>query len=102
MLTTNFLPESICQTTFTFFKTDSKQAVESKIPEVLQVSVEVLILQQLTSDEVVPQAELRHGQYLSFVRRGVAGRAHQVIPVLSTGDGLTEHQEKRNNSQARE
>lgn len=63
--------------------------VPRKKAEVLQVSVEVLILQQLTSDEVVAQAELRHGQYLSFVRRGVAGRAHQVIPVLSTGDGLT-------------
>lgn len=72
--------------------------MRSKIPEVLQVSVKVLILQQLTPDKVVSQAELRHGQYLSFVRRGVAGGAHQVIPVLSTGDALTEHQEIRHSS----
>lgn len=70
----------------------------SKIPEILQISVQVLILQQLALNKVVAQAELWHGQYLSFVRRGVTGGAHQVIPVLSTGDALTEHQEIRNSS----
>lgn len=84
-----------------FLKTDTKltqQAVKSKIPEFLPISVKVLILQQLTPDKVVTQAELRHGQYMGFVRWGVAGGAHQVIPVLSTGGALTEHQEGRNNS----
>lgn len=71
----------------------------SYIPEVLQVSVEVLILQQLTPDEVVAQVELRHGQYLSFVGRGVAGGVYQVIPVLSTGDDLAARERRGNNSQ---
>lgn len=61
-----------------------------KIPEVFQVSVKFFILQQLTPDKVVAKAELRHGKYLSFIRRGVAGGAHQVIPILSTGYALTE------------
>jgi len=61
-----------------------------KIPEVLCVSVIDLILQQLTLDEVVSQAKLRHGQYLSFVGGGVAGGAHQVIAILATGYSRTE------------
>lgn len=55
---------------------------EVHLPKVLQVRVLVFVLQQLTLDEVVTQVELRHGQYLSFVGRGVAGRVHQVIPEL--------------------
>lgn len=62
----------------------------SKIPEVLQISVKVFILQQLTPDEVVPKPKLRHGQDLSFVRWGVAGGAHQVIPLLFAGYALAE------------
>lgn len=61
-----------------------------KVPEVFQVSVKVFILQQLTPDEVVTKPKLRHGQDLSFVRRGVAGGAHQVIPFLSAGYALAE------------
>lgn len=64
------------------------------IPEVLQVGVEVLILQQLTPDEIVAKAELWHGQNLSFVRRGVAGGAHQITPLLSGGYTLTEETEE--------
>lgn len=59
-------------------------------PEVLQVSVLFFILQQLTPDEIVTQAKLRHGQYLGFVSEGVARRSHQLIPVLTTGKSLTE------------
>lgn len=55
---------------------------EVHLPKVLQVRVLVFVLQQLTLDEVITQVELRHGQYLSFVGRGVAGRVHQVIPEL--------------------
>lgn len=97
------MPAPICQTRTSFLKQIQKltqQAVKNEIPEVLRVSVTGLILQQLTLDEVVAQAELRHGQYLSFVRCGVAGGAYHVIPVLSTGDALTEHQERRRNSYA--
>ena len=65
--------------------------VDSNIPEVLQVCVKVFILQQLTSDEVVTQVELRHGQYLSFVWRDVAGGVNQVIP----GDGLAAQREEK-------
>lgn len=60
-------------------------------PELLSVNVDVLILQQLTLDKVVSQAELRHGQYLSFVGWGVAGGAHHVIPVFTTGAALAAH-----------
>lgn len=31
------------------------------LPEILQVGVDVLVLEQLTADEVVAQAKLRHG-----------------------------------------
>lgn len=58
------------------------------IPEILQIGVRVLTFQQLTPDEIVAQAELRHGQNLSFVGGGVAGGAHQIIPLLSTRNAL--------------
>lgn len=72
--------------------------MKSNIPEVLQISVKLLIFQELTLDEVVAQAKLRHGQYLGFVRWGVARRAHQVIPLLSTGDALTAHHNRGHSS----
>lgn len=60
-----------------------------------------LVLQQLTSDEVVTQAKLRHGQNMGFVRRGVTGGAHQVIPFLSAGDSLTGQEQRRSNAKVR-
>lgn len=72
----------------------TQKLVYSNIPEVFQVSVNVLILQQLTPDEVVTQAKLRHGQYMSFVGQGVARGPHQVIPALSTGKTLTKHHKR--------
>lgn len=72
----------------------SRKMKTDVVPEVLQVGVKVLILQQLTPDQIVAKAKLWHGQYLSFVRRGVAGGAHEIVPLLSTGYVLTEEKEE--------
>lgn len=85
---------SVLPATFQFLVKSNKVAYNQRqknLPEVLQVRVDVFILQQLTLDEVVPQAELWHGQYLSFVRRGVPGGTDQVIPVLAAREALTAH-----------
>lgn len=59
------------------------------LPEVLQVSVDVFVLKQLTADEVVPQAELWHGKHLGFVGRlRLHGRPRLVIPFLIRHPGL--------------